>query len=91
MQPGQSVRNRFQRGDDMDMEKVIEVLISLLEEQEGVEIKYEIEKTAQAVNQMDKQQGGDNDASKKTAEIPDLERHLCSGRGNCRTGDGRIR
>ena len=29
----------------MDMEKVIEVLISLLEEQEGVEIKYEIEKT----------------------------------------------
>ena len=39
---------------------------------------------------MDKQQGGDNDASKKTAEIPDLERYLCSGRGNCRTGDGRI-
>ena len=30
----------------MDMDKVIEVLISLLEEQEGVEIKYEIEKTA---------------------------------------------
>ena len=30
----------------MDMEKLIEVLISLLEEQEGVEIKYEIEKTA---------------------------------------------
>ena len=30
----------------MDMEKVIEVLISLLEEQECVEIKYEIEKTA---------------------------------------------
>ena len=57
MQPGQSVRTRFQRGDDMDMEKVIEVLISLLEEQEGVEIKYEIEKTAQAVNQMDKQEG----------------------------------
>ena len=30
----------------MDMEKVIEVLIRILEEQEGVEIKYEIEKTA---------------------------------------------
>ena len=30
----------------MDMEKIIEVLISLLEEQEGVEIKYEVEKTA---------------------------------------------
>ena len=37
------------------------------------------------------EEGGDNDASKKTAEIPDLERHLCSGRGNCRTSDGRIR
>ncbi len=30
----------------MDMEKIIEVLVSLLEEQEGVEIKYEVEKTA---------------------------------------------
>ena len=59
MQPGQSVRNRFQRGDDMDMEKVIEVLISLLEEQEGVEIKYEIEKTAQAVNQTSVQWSGE--------------------------------
>ena len=32
-----------------DMEKIIEVLISLLEEQEKVEITYTIEKTAQAV------------------------------------------
>ena len=31
-----------------DMEKIIEVLISLLEEQEKVEITYTIEKTAQA-------------------------------------------
>lgn len=30
----------------MDMEKIIEVLVSLLEEQEGVEIKYKVEKTA---------------------------------------------
>ena len=29
-----------------DMEKIIEVLISLLEEQEKVEITYKIEKTA---------------------------------------------
>ena len=32
-----------------DMEKIIKVLISLLEEQEKVEITYTIEKTAQAV------------------------------------------
>ena len=32
-----------------DMEKIIEVLISLLEEQEKVEITYTIEKTAEAV------------------------------------------
>lgn len=32
-----------------DMEKIIDVLISLLEEQEKVEITYTIEKTAQAV------------------------------------------
>ena len=32
-----------------DMEKIIEVLISLLEEQEKVEITYTIEKTAYAV------------------------------------------
>ena len=33
-----------------DMEKIIEVLISLLEEQEKVEITYTIETTAQAVD-----------------------------------------
>ena len=37
-----------------DMEKIIEVLISLLEEQEKVEITYTIEKTAQAVGEVDK-------------------------------------
>ena len=41
--------------------------------------------------EYEKQKVGEGDASKKTAEIPDLERHLCSGRGSCRTGDGRIR
>lgn len=37
-----------------DMEKIIKVLISLLEEQEKVEITYTIEKTAQAVGEVDK-------------------------------------
>ena len=32
----------------LDMEKVIRVLLELLAEQEGVEIEYTIEKTAQA-------------------------------------------
>lgn len=31
---------------NIDMEKIIDVLISLLEEQEGAEIQYTIEKTA---------------------------------------------
>ena len=41
--------------------------------------------------EYEKQKVGEGDASKKTEEIPDLERHLSSVRGSCRTGDGRIR
>lgn len=32
--------------ENIDMEKIVQVLISLLEEQEGVKIEYELEKTA---------------------------------------------
>lgn len=53
MQQVQTVIHKHNQGDRKqvvsmkpDMEKIIEVLISLLEEQEKVEITYTIEKTA---------------------------------------------
>lgn len=53
MQQVQTVMHKHNQGDRKrvasmkpDMEKIIEVLISLLEEQEKVEITYTIEKTA---------------------------------------------
>lgn len=53
MQQVQTAMHKHNQGDRKqvanmkpDMEKIIEVLISLLEEQEKVEITYTIEKTA---------------------------------------------
>lgn len=44
----QPVLHTFYRGDymQMDIEKIVAVLIGLLEDQENVDITYELEKTA---------------------------------------------
>ena len=73
-----------------DTKRFYDVLGKILSQKYGVQIIAR-PVTEQKQEMASRQEGGDNDASKKTAEIPDLERHLCSGRGNCRTGDGRIR
>ena len=57
-----------------DMEKIIEVLISLLEEQEKVEITYTIEKTAQAVERWISMKKAYR--SRKAVKIHDLENKL---------------